>query len=111
MPEKLTWTPKMDAVVRQMRIARASYEEIGRAVGVSRSSIIGRLPKLFPGGVPSVRPPPPENRYTLPQGGLPRDGDKVLVAGDPLTWGLITAGTLLDGVPYPIDPITRQLRT
>jgi hypothetical protein len=26
-----------------------------------------------------------------------------LPAGDPFTWGLITAGTVLDGVPFRLD--------
>lgn len=76
-----------------MRAGGATWAAIGVTLGLSRNTIIERGRRIHATGGPSViacpvRPPEEDlNRAVLP-------------AGHPVTWGLLTAGTLLDSVPY-----------
>lgn len=44
--------------------------------------------------------------------GRPSADDRpALPAGHPVSWGAITSGTVLDGVAYPLPPMTRAAPT
>jgi hypothetical protein len=87
---KIAWTKAQDATIRRMRDEGATWDLIAVAVGVSRWCAIER------GHLIGARlPPPPE--FSPPAEDLARDP---FPAGHPETWGAITKGTVLAGVPY-----------
>ncbi len=67
----LTW----DAIAREMQMGRNTVLERGRRLGARRQAVVRARQE---DADRPARPP-----------------------GHPLTWGLITAGTLLEGCPYP----------
>jgi hypothetical protein len=84
------WTAPLDALLRRLRMEGVSWAEIAAALAVSpdvareRGRRIGAVrPKALP------RPP----REEAERGPLP--------PGHPRSWGLLVAGTLLDGTPWP----------
>lgn len=93
MPERLNWTASADQTIHDMRATGATWAAIGAALGLSRNTIIERGRRIHATGGPSVIPRPvrePEedpNRAPLP-------------AGHQVSWGLLTVGTMLDGVAY-----------
>jgi hypothetical protein len=102
---RITWTEVADSRLTRMRGEGASLRAMAAAFGLSRSAIAERASRLglvLPTRAPDVAKPTPPN----PE--LQRDP---LPAGHPISWGLITAGTCLEGTPYvvPTQPRTRRL--
>ncbi|MCF3946196.1 AsnC family protein [Acidiphilium sp. AL] len=101
MPERRDWTEAADNTIRRMRADGATWAAIGAVLGLSRNTIIERGRRIHAAGGPvqTQRPPrPPEddpNRGPLP-------------AGHPISWGLLTAGTVLEGVAY--TPLSAERR-
>ena len=91
MPHKLSWTDAQDFTIRRMRAEADTWERIARTLGMSRYTVIERGRRLGAQLPPAGVQPPPEDprRDALP-------------AGHPISWEPITAGTLLDGCPYPL---------
>ena len=96
MPNKRLWTDAQDTQLRRLRAEGACWDAIAAALGltpwatIARGRLIGaRLP-------PPDFVPPPEDPLREP-----------LPAGDPRTWGPITAGTVLEGSPYPLPVFPR----
>ena len=89
---------RLRAGVRALRAQGLSYAEVARRLGVSKNSAVGfaaRMGMQLAENSPirrDVKPKPVVVRR------LP------LLPGDPVTWGAITAGTILEGVPFPADP-------
>lgn len=99
MPERLNWTKAADQTILSMRAAGATWAAIGTALGLSRNTIIERGRRINALGGPAALPKParePEDDANRP----------ALPAGHPVSWGLLTDGTLLDGVEYvpPHEP-------
>lgn len=91
MPKKIEWTEVQDLKIKRMRAERVSWDVIAVAVGVTRWTVIERGRRL------GARLPPAD--FELP----PEDPERpALPPGHPDTWGAITRGTVLEGVPYPI---------
>lgn len=89
MPQKLLWTEPRDIALKRHRAEGASWDEIAAAFGISRNAVIERGRKIGASRPPrEAAPSAPPDRGPLP-------------AGHPLAWGLLTAGTLLAGAPYP----------
>lgn len=94
MPAPFTWTPALETRLRQMRLEGATWQEIADILGVGRESVrehgrrIGavRLPRQV-----AVDPDPPASSGSRPP----------LAAGHPVSWGLLTEATLLQGSAYP----------
>lgn len=90
MPERRCWTVAADDTIRRMRAEGATWAAIALVLGLSRNTIIERGRRIQAAGGPShaarpSRPPEAEpNRGPLP-------------AGHPVTWGLLTRGTILEG--------------
>lgn len=102
MPERREWTAAADATIRGMRADGATWAAIGQVLGLSRNTVIERGRRIHAAGgpAPAVRPKPPAeedpNRGALP-------------AGHPLTWGMLTRGTLLEGVRFvPLSDAERD---
>jgi hypothetical protein len=94
MPEKLHWSEAADTVLRRARAEGCSWDTIAAVLGVSRWTAIHRGQRI------GARRPPPDP--------VPADLDPKpdpfrppLPAGHPVSWGLLTAGTCLEGTPYP----------
>ncbi len=90
----IQWTPIADQRLTRLRTEGASMRFIAKAFGLSRSSITERARRLGL-NIPTkpVLLPKPPKAETDP-------GREPLPAGHQISWGLITAGTCLEGAPY-----------
>lgn len=96
MGKKLIWTQGQDAQLRRLRAEGISWDAIATTMGLARWTVIERGRRIG-----ARRPPPelvrrPEDRTREP-----------LPAGHPRTWGVLTAGTVLAGTPYPLPVFPR----
>lgn len=91
MPKKIEWTPVQDLRIKRMRAECASWDTIATAMGVTRWTVIERGRRIGARLPPPDFEPPPEDPERPP-----------LPSGHADTWGTITRGTCLDGMPYPI---------
>lgn len=86
---RMIWTAASDALLIRMRERGASWDAIGEALMLCRTSVIRRGKELNA-----------EKPISVVRA-VPRDmGGEPLPAGHPVSWGAITVGTLLDGEPY-----------
>jgi hypothetical protein len=101
MPLRINWTEEADTMLLGLRRDGTTWDGIAAAIGVSRNAAIDRGKRLLleagspelaaarlPARPAAPRPPPVEDRPPL-------------CAGHPVTWGLLVAGTCLDGAEYP----------
>jgi hypothetical protein len=95
---RLEWTPEIDARLLELRRRRVPWPEISRELRFGRGGCIER--GRFLGLAPHVRAAMAVVAARVHRGPLP--------AGDPVSWGAICAGTILDGMSYP-DPAGEQL--
>jgi hypothetical protein len=84
------WTQARDACVRRLRLEGATWAEIGAALGVTPAVARERGRRI------GARRTPPGMQAPLDE---PDRG--ALPPGHPRSWGLLTAGTLLAGTPWP----------
>lgn len=112
MGRKIEFTEAMDATVFDLRSRGVSLDTIGEVLGMSRTTVAERLRERWWGSdlIKPVRPGPPPQRAKPVVGVHPRDHTGAMLAGDPVPWNILTAGTLLEGVPFPLDPVTRLPR-
>jgi len=90
MPKKITWTEAQDLRIRRMRAEGATWDTIAAVLGVTRWTVIERGRRI------GARRPPPDFEPA------PEDPERgPLPPGDARSWGAITQGTVLEGVPYP----------
>jgi len=99
---KITWTNLADSRLVRLRDEGASIRSLAIAFGLSRTAIAVRAGRL--GLALPTKPPVPAIIGPAPD--LARDP---LPAGHPISWGLITAGTALEGAAYQI-PDSQRLR-
>ena len=96
MPAKLTWTASQDAQIQHLRAEGVSWDSIAASLAVTRWSAIERGRRLDvprrPARVPPDRDAP--DREPLPP-------------GHTVSWTALTAGTVLDGIPYPLPCFPR----
>lgn len=93
MPERLNWTEAADQTIHRMRAEGATWAAIGAILGLSRNTIIERGRRIHATGGPSV----------IPRPARPHEDDpnrQPLAAGHPISWNLLTNGTLLEGTVY-----------
>jgi hypothetical protein len=84
------WTPPRDAWLCRLRLEGATWAEIAAELGVTLDMARERGRKLR-----ARRPPPGAPVRT-------EDPDRPsLPPGHPRSWGLLTAGTLLESSPWP----------
>jgi hypothetical protein len=89
MPRKHVWTDAQDTQIRRLRIEGASWDTIAATLGITRWTVIERGHRIGAERPPHEILPPPEDPARDP-----------LPAGHPRSWGVITAGTVLENVPY-----------
>jgi hypothetical protein len=99
MPRRVVWTNAQDCNIRRLRVEGASWDTIAAVLGFTRWTVIERGHRIGASSPPREFVPPPEDRAREP-----------LPAGHPRSWGVITAGTVLENVPYdlPICPADRR---
>ena len=90
MPPPLIWTEARDLQLKRMRAEGATWNQIAAALGLSRFAVIERGRRL------GARKPPPDHTSALAD-----QEREALPAGHAVTWGSITAGTVLEGAAYP----------
>jgi hypothetical protein len=102
--DRVPLTKHQEAVIRKLRAERYSWTVIAGCLGLRAWQIDGHARRLGLAGdnvkhdtKPRTEPPP------LPS----LDARPPLPPGHPLTWASITAGTCLEGTPYPLDLIAR----
>lgn len=100
MRKPRVWTAAEDEYIIQSVHAKVYYDKMAAHLGVCRNTVIERRKKLQvesrllpsePSVAPSRDAPQGAARWPLPP-------------GDPISWGAITQGTWLQGVPYPLEP-------
>ena len=96
MPKRIEWNEVQDMKIKRMRAENASWDAIAEAVGVTRWTVIERGRRL------GARLPPPDFQPPLEDPERPS-----LAPGHKATWGIITVGTSLEGMPYPIPAPVR----
>jgi hypothetical protein len=96
MPRKLVWTTAQDTQIRRLRAEGASWDTVAAILGLARWTVIDRGRRIG-----ALRPP---RQSVLPQEDPARDP---LPPGHPRSWGVLTAGTLLEGTPYPLPVFVR----
>lgn len=99
MPDKIHFSAAMDEAVVFMRSRGVTLDAIAESIGTGRHVVVMAIRRLFPGGDPG-RQARQAARNMLPSASVPRDEVGVMRAGDPISWGAITRGTLLEGAPY-----------
>lgn len=96
---RITWTPQADARLARLRGEGASLRALSRAFGLGRSAVAERATHLgLHTPIPAADRPPIARKPT--PDGLDDPTRDPLPAGHPVSWGLITAGTCLEGVAY-----------
>jgi hypothetical protein len=96
MPRKLVWTEAQDTQIRRLRAEGASWDAISTILGMARWTVIDRGRRI---GAPR-----PSREVVAPQEDPSRDP---LPAGHPRSWGVLTAGTVLENTPYPLPVFVR----
>jgi hypothetical protein len=91
MRTHVTWSPDLDARLRTLRGGGMTWDRIAIEMGLGRNTVLERGRKI--GAKRSVRATASSQEEARDR--PPRQ------AGHPLTWGLINAGTVLEGEPYP----------
>lgn len=97
MPAPLVWTDARDETLRCLRGQGRSWDVIAAALGISRWTAIERGRRIG-----ARKPPAPPRAASMPRA---EPGREPLPPGHPVSWGAITAGTLLDGAQYPYPPM------
>jgi hypothetical protein len=94
MPAPLVWTELADESLYTLRGEGRSWDAIAAVLGISRWAAIERGRLI---GARKPDPAPPADAQAI---GL----REPMPAGHPVSWGAITAGTVLDGAAYPFPP-------
>ncbi len=85
------WTPALDSKLLRLRAEGRGWGDIGVELALGRYTVVERGRRLGARKLPEARVVPViEDRDRPPRG-----------AGHPDSWGLITAGTVLEGLAYP----------
>jgi hypothetical protein len=107
----IQWTQAADQRLIRLRQEGKSFRFMAKAFGLGRTTITERVRRL---GLDIPATPGPQPRAPQPRASQPEadDARAPLAAGHPISWGLITAGTCLEGSPYtPPEPVRRRGRT
>jgi hypothetical protein len=85
------WTSELDDRLSSLRRAGTTWDKIAESMGLGRNTVLERGRKIGARRVAQKAPVLQQEARDRP----PRP------AGHPLTWGLITDGTPLEGEAYP----------
>ncbi len=96
MPAKHNWTNAQDTQIRRLRAEGATWDTIAAVLGMTRWATIERGRRIGARLPPPDFVPPPDDPAREP-----------LPAGHPRSWDAVTAGTVLEGTPYPLPVFPR----
>lgn len=91
MHVRALWTDHLDGRLLALRAGGCTWDEAALALGLGRNTVVERGRRLGARKLPKQAPAivlEPLDRPALPP-------------GHPNSWGLLTAGTVLDGAAYP----------
>jgi hypothetical protein len=91
MRAHVKWTPELDGRLRELRGAGTTWDGIAAAMGLGRNTVLERGRKIGARRIRKVANAVVEEAKDRP----------ARQAGHPLTWGLLNAGTVLEGESYP----------
>ncbi len=91
-----TFAPDEDRLILDGRAASLSWSAIGAQIGTTGKACQHRLARGL--GVPDPKPLQVGRRQPSPAPAAP--SRPILPSGDSISWGAITAGTMLDGRPF-----------
>jgi hypothetical protein len=91
MRAHVKWTPDLDAQLRDLRSGGTTWDGIAAAMGLGRNTVLERGRKIGARRIRKVSCSAVEEAKDRPS----------RQAGHPLTWGLLNAGTVLEGEAYP----------
>ena len=93
MAQRFDWTAERNRTVLEMRRAGATWDTVAEAIGVGRNAVIDHARRLGVAKRNAAASTPAPVREAIDRPARP--------SGHPDTWGLINAGTVLEGAPYP----------
>lgn len=93
--QTIFWTDEMDAKLVQMRLDRHTWQEISDALELGMETVRERGRRINA----QRRPLPPLEPVEL-SGNV--NGRPPFPPGHPVSWSLLIAGTVLDGMVYPM---------
>jgi hypothetical protein len=96
MSTRFHWTDSQDTQIKRLRAEGATWESIAAVLSLTRWTVRERGRRI------GARQPPRE--MTQRWEDAARDP---LPAGHPRTWGVLTAGTVLENMPYPLPVFPR----
>ena len=100
MAAPIVWTESRDQILCELRAEARSWDAIAALLGISRWAAIERG-RLVGACKPEPAPPRLMTAAQVTDAQAAEAGREALAPGHPVSWGAITAGTLLDGMPYP----------
>lgn len=87
----VVWTEVLDERLRALRGARLTWDRVALEMGLGRNTVLERARRI---GARTKRP-------AVPLEPVEARDRPARPAGHPHTWGMITAGTVLEGEKYP----------
>jgi hypothetical protein len=91
MRAPVVWTKTLDERLRTLREAPMTWDRVAVEMGLGRNTVLERARKI--GARTKRRAVPAAEEEARDRPARP--------AGHPQTWGMINAGTVLEGVSYP----------
>ncbi len=96
MSQHFVWTEAQDSQIKRLRAEGATWDRIAEVIGRPAAAVRERGRRIHANRPPPDFTPPPDD-----------PGREPLPAGHERSWGAITRGTVLEGVPYPL-PVFRR---
>ncbi|MEJ0047569.1 MAG: AsnC family protein, partial [Rhodospirillales bacterium] len=93
MRARVVWTADLDGQMRALRMAGLTWDAVALDMGLGRNTVLERGRRIG-----ARRPRPQQQPIAMAEEAADRP---TRPPGHPDTWGLITAGTVLQGAPYP----------
>jgi hypothetical protein len=87
----VAWTVGLDEQIKALRMSGQTWEQVALELGLGRNTVLERGRRLG-----ACKMPKPILRDVSEAADRP-----ARPPGHPVTWGLITTGTVLDGAAYP----------
>ena len=90
MQARVRWNAALDDQLKGLRAAGFTWDAVALEMALGRNTVLERGRRI---GARKLAPPAPVALEAVDRPARP--------PGHPLTWGLITAGTVLEGQAYP----------
>jgi hypothetical protein len=108
MPAAIDWSEEMTAELLRLRRLGLSAKEVSERLGISAHACWGQLARV---GDPAKEIPPQPPPPGAVEGPERNSWGNAMRPGHPVSWGALTSGTVLDGLPYPsrVDQVVGKL--